>query len=243
MIAAAFDVLAARYDEIWTEMPAGRAQRELVWREVDPLFQPGMRVLDLGCGTGADAEHYAAREVTVDAVDASAAMVERATARGRFTARVLPVEAVGTLSETYDAVLSNFGVLNCVETGHAEGLRHVVRPGGILAVCILGRFCAWEMFHYCLRGQFRKAFRRVPGTAASSLGITVHYPTARELAKTFAPHFELQRWMGIGLAVPPSYVKLPDWMVRVFAAFDGVLARIPLLRGAADHRLLIFVRK
>src|SRR5437660_1167164 len=131
MTAAAFDILAARYDELWTETAAGRAQRELVWREVDPLFRPGMRVLDLGCGTGADAAHYAERGVAVDAVDASAAMVERANARVGLTARVLPVEAVGALSESFDGVLSNFGVLNCVETRQAEGLRHVVRPGGI----------------------------------------------------------------------------------------------------------------
>src|SRR5262249_47720119 len=84
MSATAFDVLAARYDELWTESPAGRAQRELVWRELDLRFHPGQRILDIGCGTGVDAAHFAARGVDVEALDASPAMVARAEARGGF---------------------------------------------------------------------------------------------------------------------------------------------------------------
>jgi hypothetical protein len=49
--ATAFDPVAARYDQFWTESPAGRAQRDLVWREWDPVFGPGDRILDTGCGT------------------------------------------------------------------------------------------------------------------------------------------------------------------------------------------------
>ena len=43
--------------------------------------------------------------------------------------------------------------------------------------------------------------------------------------------------------LPPSYVPLPAPPVRLCSAADRVLARVPLLRALADHRLLIFVRK
>jgi hypothetical protein len=64
-----------------------------------------------------------------------------------------------------------------------------------------------------------------------------------EIRTAFAPDFELRRWTGIGLLVPPSYVKLPGALVRVLAACDGFLAHLPLLRALADHRLFLLVRK
>ena len=244
MSAAAFDTLAARYDQMWTESAAGRAQRELVWRQVDPLFPAGARMLDLGCGTGADAAHYAARGVVVDAVDASPAMIERARARGGFTAWVLALEDLSPLDGMYDGVLSNFGVLNCGQIGDLpRKLANLVRPGGTLALCTIGRFCAWETVYYGVRGEWKKAFRRISGSAPSALGITVRYPTVRELSAAFAPEFRLRRWMGVGVTAPPSYVALPRRVVETLGALDRGLARLPLLRAAADHRLLIFVRK
>lgn len=243
--AAAFDTIATRYDELWTESPIGHAQRQLVWREVDPWFRPGERILDIGCGTGIDAAHYASRGLVVDAVDASPAMVDRARERGGFTASVLRAEELGALDGPYDGALSNFGALNCVSDlgGVAADLAGAIRPGGTLAICMIGRFCAWESVHYSIRGQFGKAMRRLGGTARSSLGITVHYPSISQLTAVFAPNFQLRRWMGIGLVIPPSYVRLSERTVRRLAPVDATLARLPVLRGAADHRLLLFVRK
>ncbi|HEY2019099.1 MAG TPA: methyltransferase domain-containing protein [Bryobacteraceae bacterium] len=243
--ATAFDPVAARYDELWTNTPVGRAQRELVWRHIDPLFEKGDRVLDIGCGTGEDAAHLAARGAAVHAIDPSPAMVQAALRRGGFTAGVLPAEGLSQLPSLYDGAISNFGALNCVADlrAVARDLAHLVRPGGRVAICTIGRFCAWETLYYSARLQFGKAFRRLGGSAPSSLGITVHYPGVAGLAKAFGPSFELDRWLGIGLLVPPSYVRLAGPLVRLFAALDRVLARLPLLRAMADHRLLIFVRK
>src|SRR5271157_3989256 len=83
-----FDLIAARYDALWTTTPIGRAQRDLVWRDVDPLFHPGDRILDVGCGTGEDAAHLAARGVSVYATDPSPAMIHLAAARGGFNTEV-----------------------------------------------------------------------------------------------------------------------------------------------------------
>ena len=71
----------------------------------------------------------------------------------------------------------------------------------------------------------------------------VHYPTVAEIRAAFAPDFLLYRCTGVGLLVPPSYVKLPAALVHVLAACDRLLTRLPLLRALADHRLLLLVRK
>jgi 2-polyprenyl-3-methyl-5-hydroxy-6-metoxy-1,4-benzoquinol methylase len=74
----AFDRIAPHYDEEFTNSLIGRLQREHVWRHMDGLFAPGARVLDLGCGTGADAIHLARRGCLVHAVDVSAKMLGEA---------------------------------------------------------------------------------------------------------------------------------------------------------------------
>jgi ubiquinone/menaquinone biosynthesis C-methylase UbiE len=233
---AMFDRVAARYDELWTTTAIGRAQRNAVWRVIDPLFQPGDRVLDIGCGTGEDAVHFATRGVTVHGVDASSAMIAMAQSRGGFTAQVLPAEDLAQLTGTFDGALSNFGALNCVDdlAPVARALGALVRPGGRVAICTIGRFCAWEVLHYGVRLNFRSAFRRLGGHAPP-----VHYPTVRQLRAAFSTHFELQRWTGIGTLIPPSYVKFSARAVKLLAPVD----RLPFLRSLADHRLLIFVRK
>jgi len=241
----AFDRVAARYDELWTRTATGCAQRSLVWRNVDGLFHPGERVLDIGCGTGADAAHFSALGIAIHATDCSPAMVRAARQRGGFSASVMRAEEIAMIGEIYDGAISNFGALNCVGdlAAVAQALARVVRPGGRVALCTMGRFCAWETIYYASRFEFGKAFRRRRGSASSSLGIAVQYPAVAALAAAFAPEFALHRWMGIGLLVPPSYVPLPAPLVRLFGMLDRALARLPLLRALADHRLLILVRK
>jgi SAM-dependent methyltransferase len=258
--AALFERLAARYDELWTETAVGRAQRKAVWRVVDRLFGAGDCVLDIGCGTGEDAAHLWERGVLVYGVDASPAMVARARARG-VMAEVGRIEDLGRpgccpagQAEAYptaewpavlwdklkhvplDGAISNFGALNCVEdlAGVARSLGRLVRSGGYVVICTIGRFCVWETLYFGLRLDFKKALRRLAGRAGE-----IGYPTVRQLHADFAADFELVCWTGVGMLVPPSYVKLPARIVKLLALLD----RLPLLRSCADHRLLVFKRK
>ena len=73
--AAAFDDSAATYDDAFTESTIGRLLRAAVWRRLDAQFRAGDRVLELNCGTGADAIHLAQRGVHVLATDISEAML------------------------------------------------------------------------------------------------------------------------------------------------------------------------
>jgi SAM-dependent methyltransferase len=136
----------------------------------------------------------------------------------------------------FDGAISNFGALNCVEdlAGVARALGASVRPGGYVAICTMGRSCVWETLYYGLRLDFKRALRRLAGRAGE-----IRYPTVRQLHADFAADFELVGWTGIGMLVPPSYVKLPARIVNLLARLD----RLPFLRSCADHRLLVFKRK
>ncbi|MEO8594644.1 MAG: methyltransferase domain-containing protein [Candidatus Solibacter sp.] len=274
--ATLFDRMAANYDAQWTDTPVGRAQRDAVWRTIDRVFQPGHRVLDIGCGTGEDAVHLLARGISMAAIDASPAMVAIARTRGVpasvcaaedlshmdaetpfHRARGVPAsvcaaeylshmdaETPSRLDTPFDGALSNFGALNCVSDlpALAASLAPLVRPGGHLAICLLSRVCLWETLYYALRLQFGKALRRFSGRALAANTLPIYYPSVAHTRAAFAPHFTLLRWSGIGLLVPPSYVKLPAPLVAALAKFDAQLAHLPLLRGLADHRLFLLVR-
>jgi SAM-dependent methyltransferase len=240
---SAFDAIACQYDALWSDTAVGKAQRSAVWRRVDPLFKKGAFLLDLGCGTGVDAQHFASRGVSVYAIDSSPQMVECARRRG-IAADCCSIEGLRNFDVPVDGVISNFGALNCLPSldDVAASLGRMVRFGGYLALCFMSRICLWEMAFYLMKGKPGKAFRRLRGHADSSLGAPVFYPSRRSIVAAFQPDFRLRGCYGIGVFVPPSYVSLTDREVERLATLDRWLADKPLLRSLADHRLYIFER-
>ena len=254
-----FDVIAGQYDACFTNSKIGRTQRQSVWQELDRLFQPGQRVLDINCGTGEDALHLAARGIRVVSFDASAEMI--AVARRKLEAsahqnyvdfRVLAIEEMSRLetAELYDGVLSNFAGLNCVADLRfvVHDLARLVKPGGRVILCLFGRFCLWEILWYALHGNLKKAFRRFRGkgvVASLAPGHTVYvgYPSVRSLQQDFAAYFHIVSWKGTGVLVPPSYLE--QWAVRfprlfAFAAWiDPILGRSRGFRYLADHVVVV----
>jgi SAM-dependent methyltransferase len=264
--AAPFDALAESYDETFTASRIGRAQRDAIWKELDRVFEVGQRVLEINCGTGVDAVHLASRGVEVLACDSAPRMIEvarrralEAKLRASVEFRTLAIEDIGKVLGTgsparFDGAVSNFAGLNCVEdlAAVARDLALLLRPGALAVLCLFGPLCAWEILWYLGHANVRKALRRLRSEgdlAQLAEGVTarVHYPSVRRLASTFAPDFRLKRWKGVGVAVPPSYLKpLAQKFPRAlnFAAkLDRRLGRWPLLRGMADHVLLTFERR
>ena len=245
MASGSFDLLAAEYDRNWTNSGPGRLQRNAVWRELIPLFRPGDTVLDLGCGTGEDAERLQLSDISVRALDASPEMVRMARARG-VNAKVGKIEDIREINIAFDGVISNFGPLNCVEDIRTlrTSLAQLVRTGGFLVLCLMGRFCLMESLHYFCRCQWRKAVRRWKGlTYAERLGVQVFYPSGSAVKHALSPEFRLVRRIGIGLTVPPSYVTgLSPASLEMRDRFDECFAHWPVLRSMADHQLFVFVR-
>lgn len=253
---APFDSVADSYDELFTASHIGSAQRSAVRTEMDRVFHTGQHILELNCGTGVDALHLASRGIRVDAFDSSRCMIQ--VARRKVSAHapvrfdVLEIEQLSRIRGPYDGVLSNFGGLNCVEDigSVADELARLVSPGGTALLCLCNRTCAWEVGWYLARRQPSKAFRRWRSGRLAHIGeseVEVWYPSIRELRGAFAPAFRLRQWKGIGLAVPPSYVehlaRRHSGLLSAAVVSDRVLSRVPLIRAAADHILLEFVRR
>ncbi|NJM05648.1 methyltransferase domain-containing protein [Candidatus Gracilibacteria bacterium] len=261
-----FDAIAAEYDSSFAEQRLGRMLRALVWEQLDTLFLPGMRVLDLGCGSGADALHLARRGLHVTALDASAEMVALTQCKAEVAGLAAHIAAhcvdlaqiaseprtknqeplVESAKQGFDGALSNFGALNCLpdRRGLAQELAQLIRPGGKLALVLIGACCPWEIGWHLLRGEPAKALRRRDNTTAHighGATVRVWYPSPTQLCSEFAPWFRPLALRGVGVLLPPSYLAP---LVAHYPRYFEVLAGIE--RGIAwratnwsDHYLLI----
>ena len=257
---AAFDRIAASYDRDFTNSHIGRAQRREVWKVLHKAFQEGDKILELNCGTGEDAFSLAELGVAVFSCDASQQMILRAEHRLRQKPSLLPIvfchlptERLAELnpSTPFDGAFSNFSGLNCVAelAPLSAQLARLVRPGGSLLICLSTRHCLMEVLFYLLLGEPRRAFRRWKGRTEASLQgaqLTVYYATMSELRRSFSPHFQLRYVLGVGVAIPPTYLE--GWVARHPGTFDllcrlePIVARLPILRSTGDHVLLCFER-
>ncbi|MFQ5699116.1 MAG: corrinoid protein-associated methyltransferase CpaM [Myxococcota bacterium] len=130
-----------RYDLGMRILTLGRISR--AYDRLVRHLEPGQRVLDLGCGTGALTLRAARRGAQVKAIDVSPEMLQiaRDHARRAGLAERIEFEEVGIAelggepAETYDAVISGlcFSELSPDERDFAlaEAVR-VLRPGGRL---------------------------------------------------------------------------------------------------------------
>lgn len=254
--AVAFDHIAADYDSTFTFSAIGRSQRDVVWTHLQSVFSPGSHILELNCGTGEDALFMKRAGVRVTACDASPHMIERARMRMAIqcpgpNSEFVPLstEELDKLPNThlFDGLLSNFGGLNCVRDLDfvARQLACRLKQGAPLLLCFLSRFCLWEIAYYLLRGNSRKAFRRCSGRSVAHVGAVsfpVYYPTLSELRRIFAPEFRFVSAIGVGVAVPPSY--LGPWierhrkLLRWLEGIDRHCRTWPGLRVLGDHMLL-----
>jgi SAM-dependent methyltransferase len=247
--AAAFDELAADYDAHFSLTPLGSVLRQLVWSRLDRVFDGAQHVLDLGCGTAEDALHLASRGVRVLAVDASASMVRVAEQKARHRGlaghiefHCLPMERLGELlgSVKFDGVLSNFGALNCVpDLRELTGLIAArLQPSARLLWVLMGRYVPWEWGWYLLRGDPARAWRRLPGSVGWR-GLTIGYPTPRELVLLLQPVFRVDAVSPLGFALPPSFAG--DWLTRsprilsLLTRAERLAQKWPRLASCADH--------
>ncbi len=253
----AFDEMAATYDRSFTDTAVGRALREIVWSRFEPLFHASARILELGCGTGEDALRLASRGARVVATDASAEMIQVARRKAlngdcaeRIEFRCLPMEEIRSLpeGEVFDGVLSNFGAVNCVRDLKAliPDLAGRLAPGAPLLWVVMGRYAPWEWFWYLLRGQWRKAWRRLRPDGTEWRGLTIRYPTPAQISVLLRPHFKVTRMAPLGVLLPPSYAAA--WLdhspraLRLLACLEKSAQPASVLASVSDHFMVEAIR-
>ncbi len=260
----AFDRLASTYDDL-VSGDTFQHQRDRTHAAFRRWIKPGFRVLEIGCGTGIDTEFLAGIGARIVACDPSEEMLSR-------TKRRLAVAGVGDRagilscglqelpqfldaldhSQGFDAIVSNFGALNCVPSLQPLGVvgcRHL-RPGGAVILGLIGRTCLWETVYFTARGEHAKAARRREANVAvavAGIDVPTFYHRPGDVHMCLGDDFTLDAAIGLGVIVPPPFLErrwqqLPGVIRRAAAGVERVAAAWPLLNQLGDHTLTRWVK-
>lgn len=185
-----FDAYAVDYQHKFNDNFLGKYQRARLHAEISPYLNPGLKVLDVGCGPGSDFYFYHSRGVTVEALDISPAMVDLA----RQKAQALGLDATVHCqdfqtfpsSDSYSFIMLNFGVINAItdlETA-LEKLNKLLRADGTLVIVAMPPFHLFSQLGLLRQGRFREAFRRlIRREAVLPDGFRFHYYRQKDFRK------------------------------------------------------------
>lgn len=256
----AFDSVAAIYDGPRGNNALIQRMRDLSWLQIARYVPAPGRLLDIGCGTGIDAQHFAQSGYSVLATDWSPQMVERAAGRAiassltdRLQTARVGAQELDQIDDHFDGAYSNFGPLNCVPdlTVTSRECARLLRPGGHMVFSVIGRICPWELGYYLARLRPRRALVRF-ARAMTAVRLNTHtvwsrYYTPREFYRRFAREFELVEFRALSLFLPPPYLvgvyEAAPRLSRALGWLDDKFGGWPLLRGAGDHFLIVMRRR
>ena len=258
----AFDSVAADYDGPMGNNALVERMRDILWQTIQRVVRPGARLLDLGCGTGLDATHFAQLGYAVTAIDWSGEMVaqarrraERAGVSRRLRIAYLGIQELNMLQGemgTFDLIYSDLGALNCLPDldEAAQACAMLLRAGGYMACSVIGRYCPWELAYYGLRGNLQRARVRFSKdqVPVSLNGYTVwtRYYSPREFYGHFPAQFQWRTCQAINLFLPPPYMyafyERHPALFRRLAWLDEHVTSVPVLNQAGDHFLLVMER-
>ncbi|MGE0811912.1 MAG: class I SAM-dependent methyltransferase [Vicinamibacterales bacterium] len=259
----AFDLVADDYDRL-ADGALFQAQRVRARAAMLEWLPARSRVLEIGCGTGLDAVGLAEAGMNVVACDPSSEM-QRLTAGRALRAgvvdrvRVLDCGLEGlpafldAIDAEFDAIVSNFGALNCVPSLEALGAVAAshLRPGGAALLTVMGRTCLLEMAYFVTTRRPSQALRRRRSGVTVPVGgvdVPTYYHSLEALGRALGPDLTRAQVRGLGVLLPPPYLEprwraLPSTVRAAAAAADRVVSSWPGLNRCGDHVLARWVKR
>ncbi len=240
IVAEAYDRSANKYDDFIENNPNLMRMRQRVYRFVTARLPPGSRILDLACGTGADAVWFAQNGYSVFGVDISGEMLARAKQKAK-NLNLQDRLSFAQLSYTslrdagigvFDLAFSNFGGLNCVSDLKlvTDSVRPLLKENARVIWALMPPFCLWETAMLML-GRFRLATRRFSGRSTvfkEGLTYPVYYYTPGQVARAWGDEFRLDAVEALSVITPPAMNKnlalRHPRLFRFLAALDDFFA-------------------
>jgi ubiquinone/menaquinone biosynthesis C-methylase UbiE len=220
-------------------------------------------ILEIGCGTGAEAIQISKKVRQIIATDISQGMLNllRQKISAKKLESIVPVQAraasISTIAPQFDKgkvriAYSFNGALNLepdIEKFPLE-LSKVVKRGGYFVCSVRNILCLSETIAHAAVLQLDKiAPRRMQPTMVSVGGIDIpaFYYSTKFMSRLFKPYFKLKKIVGLPAFLPPAYLN--DYCIRfrpltsLLEKLETVLAdRFPFNR-LSDQTLFVFQRR
>jgi SAM-dependent methyltransferase len=264
-VARGYDMMVETYDYVEGRNILSERVRQASLRAALTSFNPGHRILELGCGTGRDAVTLARNGINVVATDVSPGMVARTRARADAEGVGHLVDTrVGTASDAawedgpFDGVYSNGAVLNLEPDLEklARGLGKTIKLGGMAILTGANRIALFELALYSAILRPRKAFRKlgkeipIPISregAGRRYVVSTRFRTPREFAAVFRPWFAVESWRAMQVLTPPwNLVDMQERFavaVRPLEVMEDRLASMPGIRSLGALYLMTLRRR
>ncbi len=256
-----FNKIADTYDERDNQNDILKWMRGVVHTVYIKYLPKNARVLELNAGTGVDAVFLANTGMTVYATDISEEMinvikakVKSEKAENNITAEAISFDEISKVSDkNFDAVVSNFGGLNCINdfTKLSGELASKLNPRGTFIAVVMNKICPWEIFYYTLRLDFKNAFRRFnkQGVMADLNGnkVLTYYFRPKVFGRYFSQNFKVEKLYTLGYYTPPPYLigiynRLKP-VVKIFMAIDELIKGLFPFNRWGDHFIIVLKRK
>lgn len=256
-----FDIAASQYDAIFTYSNIGKAQRKLVFKYLNPIIKQHKKlsILELNCGTGADAIEFAKLGHEVMATDISAGMIEVAKTKPhpknvKFKVQDINTITQNTFAKKFDFIFSDFGGINCLSQQQLRAFlkksTNLLLPNGKMAIVLMPKNCLWERLYFTLKGDKTKATRRNTDESVianvDGVGVATWYYNPKDIFVVANEYYITKKVKPIGVTIPPSYLeqsfvgKPP--ILTLLKGLDSILTMASLAKYA-DHFLIILEKK
>ncbi len=214
----------------------------------------GMKVLEIGCGTGEEAGQFI-RETGNEIVclDVSDGMInfarnkmEKLGISDKFTSVKRPASEIGLIGDCFDLIYSFNGALNTEPRirESANGIYNSLKNNGVLIFSIRNRRCLGEFLLYFILGKNERIRDRLGETTYVEVvgkKVKSQYYSPNEILSIFE-RFKLIQKKGLAIILPPYLAeKISSRFVKRLVTFlENVLSSLPFFSSLGDEVIYVF---